>query len=143
MMLSVLALLGWMWMAPPCEPGFCRCALPRDVASEASSAAAVFTGRVVSVRDTAVQTSAGGWMQRVVTLRVDHAWKGVESDSVAVLAGGGRCGFQFERGESYLVFANGLPGESPWTGACGRTAELSRAAADLRELGEPARRWPG
>lgn len=142
-MLGSLALLGWMWMAPPCETGFCSCVGPREVPAALESAKAVFAGTVVAIRDTTVQTQHGPWSQRVVTLRVDRTWKGVESETVVVLTGwgGGDCGFPFERGESYLVYANGRPGELLGTGICGRTAELSRAAADLRELGEPSHRW--
>jgi hypothetical protein len=142
-MLGLLALLGTLWMAPPCETGFCSCAGPRDVPSALASAQAVFTGRVVSVRDTTVQTDHGPWRRRRVMLRVDRAWKGVEAETVTVLTGwgGGDCGFPFERGESYLVYAHGRPGEVLGTGICGRTAELSRAAADVRALGEPTHRW--
>jgi hypothetical protein len=145
-MLGVLALLGALWMAPPCETGFCSCVGPRDVPSSVASADAVFTGRVVRVRRTLVGWGAehGPWGARRVTLRVDRAWKGVESRTVVVLTGlgGGDCGFPFRRGESYLVFAGERNGGSLGVGICSRTAELSRAAADLRELGEPSTRFP-
>jgi hypothetical protein len=142
-MLGFVALLGALWMAPPCETGVCSCAGPRDVPSTVASAQAVFTGRVVSVRNRTVQTPNGPRPRRAVTLRVDRAWKGVESRTVVVLTGqgGGDCGFPFRRGDSYLVYAYGAPGEVLAAGMCGRTAELSRAAADLRALGEPSRRW--
>jgi hypothetical protein len=57
-------------------------------------------------------------------------------------SGGGDCGFPFRRGESYLVYASANTDGWLGTGICGRTAELSRAAADLRELGTPSWRWP-
>jgi hypothetical protein len=146
MMLGFLALLGWTWIAPPCETGFCSCVGPRDVPSAVASAEAVFTGTVVAVRDTMIGTRAeyGPFSRRKVTLRVDRAWKGVASQTVVVLTGqgGGDCGFPFERGESYLVYADGGSGEPLATGICGRTAALSHAAADVRALGEPSRRWP-
>jgi hypothetical protein len=73
-----------------------------------------------------------------VTLRVDRAWKGVESGTVVVLTGqgGGDCG-PGRSGKSYLVFADGGPASRWLPGVCGRTAELSRAAEDVAELGEP------
>jgi hypothetical protein len=143
MMISVLALLGWMWMSPPCETGFCRCAPLPDVPSAVALAEAVFTGTVVAVHDTTTGTSDVWRAERAVTLRVDRTWKGAESETVVVLTelGGGRCGVHLELGESYLVYADGGPGALLRTGTCGRTAELSRAAADIRALGEPARRW--
>jgi hypothetical protein len=110
-----------------------------------ASAEAVFSGTVVAVRDTMIGTSAeyGPFPRRKVTLRVDRAWKGVESKTVVVLTGqgGGDCGFPFERGESYLVYAHGQPGQPISAGICGRTTQLARAAADVRALGEPSRRW--
>ena len=139
-MLGFLALLGALWMAPACETGFCSCVGPRGVPSSAASADAVFTGRVVRVRN----VMNGGRQMRRVTLRVDRAWKGVDARTVVVMtgSGGGDCGFPFRRRQSYLVYANGPPGEVLGVGICGRTAEVSRAAADLRELGQPSRRWP-
>lgn len=144
-MLGFLALLGALWAAPPCDAGFCSCARPEDAATELREADAVFTGRVVAVRDTAAgEGHFPGPRLLHVTLRVDRAWKGVESDTVVVVTGvtGADCGFPFRRGGRYLVFAYRRPGGPLIAGICGRTAHLSRAAGSVRQLGEPARRWP-
>lgn len=143
-MLGLVALLGALWTAPPCETGFCSCVGPQDVPSALQSAQAVLAGTVVAARNTTLQTPHGPQRLWAVTLRADRAWKGVEAETVVVLPGHGGpdCGFPFQRGESYLVYAHRGPGESLYAGSCGRTADLSRAAADLRALGEPSRRWP-
>lgn len=67
----------------------------------------------------------------------------MESRRVVVLTGmgGGDCGFPFRRGKSYLVYAYRTGDGSLDVRICGRTRDLTHAAADLRELGEPARRW--
>jgi hypothetical protein len=144
-MLGFLALLGALTVAAPCDTGVCSCAGPRDAPSALASTDAVFTARVLSVRDTVVGrgTEHGPWQRRRVTLRVDRAWKGVESRRVVVITGmgGGDCGFPFQRGKSYLVYAHGTGDGLLSTGICGRTAPLGYADADLRQLGEPARRW--
>jgi hypothetical protein len=144
-MLGFLALLGALTVAGPCKTGVCSCAGPRDSPSALASADAVFTARVLSVRDTAVgrETERGPWQMRRVTLRVDRVWKGVESRTVVVITGmgGGDCGFPFQRGKSYLVYAHGAGDGSLGAGICGRTAELAYADADLRQLGEPTRHW--
>jgi hypothetical protein len=142
-MLAFLGLLGALWMAPACETGFCMCAGRLDVRTEFDSADAVFTGRVLAIQDPPA-SSDGGWQTRRVTLRVDRAWKGMESDTVVVRTGwsDGDCGFRFRRGGSYLVFAGAAEDGSLVTGLCDRTTRLRRAAADLRALGPPARRWP-
>jgi hypothetical protein len=78
-----------------------------------------------------------------VTLRVDRAWKGVDSSTVVVVTGmrDAECGFPFRRGGSYLVFAHRRPDGLLEAGICDRTARRWRAARTIRELGEPSRRW--
>ena len=68
---------------------------------------------------------------------VEGLFKGALSSEVAVLTGIGRgdCGYQFQVGEKYLVYAYGKNGLE--TNICTRTTNLSRADADLGELGAP------
>lgn len=141
-MLGFLAVLGMMWMAPPCATGACSCATPRDVPSALRTADAVFTGEVVSVRTISVGRGDMRRQVKRVRLWVNLSWKGVDNGSISVITGMGDadCGFDFRRGESYLVFASRADGGLN-TGICGRTAELARAAADVRALGPPAYRW--
>lgn len=140
-MIGFVALLGSLWMALPCDAGFCSCVGPQDVATAVQLAGAVFVGRVVSVRDTRVGDGSahGPWPMRRVTLRVKRAWKGAETQDVVVLTGrgGGDCGFPFERGKTYLVYAHRMDSGGLGAGICGRTASLQRAAEDLEELGPP------
>ena len=143
-MIWLLALLGSLWLSPACDTGLCTCVGPRTPAQALESADAAFTGRVIRMRDTVFpgEPPNGGWQRRYVTLRVDRSWKGVETRTVTVVTGtgGGDCGFPFEEGESYLVYARGGPDELE-TSICGRTSDLSYAAADLRALGAPRRTW--
>lgn len=136
-------MLGALWTAPPCET-FCSCVGPADALKARQGADAVFVGRVVHIRPTLVGwgVEGGPWMERRVTLRVDRAWKGVNARTVVLNTGrgGGDCGFPFRRGESYLVFAHEHEG-SLGTGICTRTAYLTEAAVDIRDLGPPVRRW--
>lgn len=147
-MLWLIALLGSLWLPPGCDTGLCSCVGPETAADALQSADAVFAGRVVSVRDTVLdEPDFPEWPRRVVTLRVDRAWKGVEAETVTVLTGmgGGDCGFPFRVGETYLVYARrgGRDGTGPLaTGICGRTALFAHADKDLRELGAPQRTWP-
>jgi hypothetical protein len=142
-MIGFFALLGSLWMAPPCEAGFCSC-VPLDVAAAVQAADAVFVGSVVSVRDTMVDRGSthGAWRMRRVTLRVVRSWKGAETRDAVVLTGmgDGDCGFPFERGQSYLVYAHSRDPGVLSASICGRTRSLQRAAADLEELGTPVRR---
>lgn len=141
----LLPFLASLWMAPGCGTVFCDCMIPGSVAAEREAADAVFAGTVVRVGTTLFTHPLG---RRAVTFRVDRAWKGVRGHTVTIVTGwgGGDCGFPFERGGRYLVYARRW-GDAPWdalvSGICDRTAELSAANADLRELGAPARTWPG
>ncbi|HEV3048748.1 MAG TPA: hypothetical protein VGX50_00480 [Longimicrobium sp.] len=140
-MLGFLALLGALAVAPPCETGVCRCTPPPDVQSARDASAAVFTGTVLSVRDTMIGRGAEHpFRMRAVTLQVDRAWKGVDSRTFVVLTGtgSGDCGFPFRPGESYLVYAGG---DWPIAYVCGRTAPLARADADIHALGPAPAVW--
>ncbi len=141
-MLGFLALLGALTVAAPCETGVCSCVGRRDVQSALRNADAVFTGRVVSVRNPRPWWRRDPDPQRRVTLRVDRAWKGVDSRTVVMIMGlSSSCEFQFRRGESYLVFAYRRQNGALGTSICSRTETIDRAAAAVRDLGPPTRDW--
>ena len=143
----LLTLLASLWLPPACGAGVCDCMTNGTVEEARAAAEAVFEGRVVSVRDTIIQFQESQQGMRAVTLRVGGAWKGVRSETVTLVTGwgGGDCGFLFETGEAYLVYAyrrRGVIGEPPLaTSICSRTVELAAAAADVRALGEPVWIW--
>jgi hypothetical protein len=142
--LLLLGLLGALGQAPPCGR-VCSCAHPRTATVARDRATAVFTGRVLSVRDTVFPVNADGYRSagHVAVLVVDRAWKGVESDTVPVVSSE-PCSFRFQAGHAYLVYAHAAAG-ALHTGMCDRTAPFAaggRVADDLRELGAPARTWP-
>jgi hypothetical protein len=94
----------------------------------------VFAGEVVSIEpvddDPSEQFDA-------VTFAVDRSWKGVESSPVTIEThqDEATCGYPFEQGESYLVYAYG--GDAFMTTALyHRTTSLDRADEDLEVLGE-------
>lgn len=102
------------------------------------AATAVFAGTVT-------QAPGGfGAMLRVggsVTFRVERSWKGVDTESVGLSVrpgGGAACEFEFQQGQSYLVFASRLnddPDAALRTNTCTRTAPLAAAGDDVRLLG--------
>jgi hypothetical protein len=74
-----------------------------------------------------------------VFFKVIDAWKGLEKTFVEVNTGrgGGDCGYTFEIGKEYLIYAShayGIPDNYWVTGICGRTSELAFAAEDLDYL---------
>lgn len=139
----------------------CSCIFPLPPLDSLAQADAVFVGTVVSreepppryilYNDDSVQVISGGDMigWRFLALR---GWKGDSSQVVKVYTerDGAACGYPFQEGKSYLVYASsvngGYPGQA-WplvtkfpvltTHLCSRTRSMDRASADLAELGEP------
>lgn len=118
----------------------CTCAPPGEPRAELAASDAVFTGRVIS----AEPTDRGDRFPRLsVRFALAEVWKGLpEGDraTVTTAADSAACGYHFEPGEDYLVYAQeGDPGTLV-TGLCTRNAPLDRAGDDLAALGEPERR---
>lgn len=77
---------------------------------------------------------------REVTFNVLRAYRGNASGSITVLTGlgGGDCGFDFETGKQYLVYASRVNTEVLFTSICSGTSSLEDAGPALRFLrGEP------
>lgn len=111
----------------------CSCA-PQPSPQEAlGKAAAVFTGTVTSIQPS---ESPLGYL---VTFRVESAWKGAKCREVTVFTGQGDfdCGYPFQSGQSYLVYANRSKGQLS-TNICERTRPTGEASEDLTALGAPA-----
>jgi hypothetical protein len=101
----------------------------------------VFSGRVTEIGtapDRPVFKDDGkliaAFPMRAVRFAVDESFRGTVEKSLEVETGmgGGDCGFQFESGQNYLVYAyrNKETGKLG-TGICTRTQVLSKAAEDL------------
>jgi hypothetical protein len=122
-------------------PAFaCSCLQPGSPKAELENADAVFLGTV-----SAVEPLAGGPFPRLeVTLRLLAVWKGVpegEEVTLGTAADGAACGYGFEMGKTYVVYAyGGDEGEELTTSLCTRNASKDEATEDLAALGEPLRR---
>jgi hypothetical protein len=85
--------------------------------------------------NTALSMSTFG-SHRVVTFNVLRAYRGNASGSVTVLTGlgGGDCGFDFETGKKYLVYASRVNTEILFTSICTGTSSLEQAGPAFRLL---------
>ncbi|WP_274365957.1 hypothetical protein [Paenibacillus thermotolerans] len=126
-----LGLAGLASFAPPAYA--CSCAMPRTVEEEFAAMDAVFSGKAVRV-DRPAEGSSG---DVTVRFEVERAWKGVDQAEVTLKTAQYEesCGFSFESGQSYLVYAN-KDGESWATNYCTRTAAIQKAGGDLKQLCE-------
>jgi hypothetical protein len=103
----------------------------RLVRDELKRSKAVFSGEVLTI---GVARNAY-W---VVTFKVERTWKYVEADEVTILtpATDWTCGYNFEVGQRYLVYASLLEAEL-WTNHCTRTGRIAGGVPnDLRFLGK-------
>jgi hypothetical protein len=117
----------------------CTCGLPypiRTLKQQVSEArrlsAGIFAGEVVEVIDNPEA------LYVVVKLRVIESWKPVTAKEATVYTGrgGGDCGYSFQIGENYLVYAYKYNKTVLGTNICQRTQKLRDAAQDLRLLGK-------
>ena len=139
--LASLALtgLGLLVLLPDCASA-CSCVLPQGSQKERAERAlsgseAVFSGKVVEIEK---PPSGPGWSSgdlETDTFRVSEVWKGPQRATLEVKTPvwGMSCGYPFEEGQEYLVYASGK--QDLKVHACGTTKQLSKADEDLAVLG--------
>ncbi|WP_010095530.1 hypothetical protein [Ornithinibacillus scapharcae] len=114
----------------PIPTAACSCAELGPAQMEMERSTAMFKGEVLDIKD-ANHT-------RKVLIKVEEAWKGVEESQVIVVTGlgGGDCGFEFQVGREYLVYASGE--QSLSTNMCDRTSwvQSKDASEDFEVLGQ-------
>jgi hypothetical protein len=156
----VLAVLGFVFLIPDCASA-CSCGgvpvdterkqferalsqpgsevakqLNNSVDYELSRPGAVFSGEVVDVREGPPIKMMGSRLpSSKVTLKVDEVWNGPRQETLEVStpSDGVLCGYHFEEGQEYLVYAEGKEGPFK-VDMCGGTKQLSKADAEVAFL---------
>jgi Tissue inhibitor of metalloproteinase len=98
----------------------CSCAPPSQTTNDDfQKATTVFTGKVLSVQ------RKEGAPTVTVKLAVQRYWKGKVSNEIKITtaSNSAACGFNFEVGKDYLVYATDNNGKLS-TGLCSRTAAI-------------------
>jgi hypothetical protein len=117
----------------------CHCTLPfpkltleQQVRKARSQSRVVFSGEVLEI------TRRPQSFYVEVKFRVKQLWKGDIPEEVTVVTGmgGGDCGYSFEIGKDYLLYAYTSDGNKLGTNICQRTTQLTDAATDLKVLGK-------
>ncbi len=131
--LAILFLASLRAVACTCDLSWPKQTLKQQVSKARKESRAVFSGSVMKIDE-------AGYMLKV-TLKVENSWKGLLPMEVVLLTGrgGGDCGYRFEVGQSYLVYAYGNDVNHLGTNICQRTAPLSGGGGDLKILGRPKR----
>lgn len=110
------------------QPAYgCSCMRPEAAAIERDRATAVFAGEVSRITPT-------DWGY-TVDVTVSDQWKGNigETVSFTTASDSAACGYYFEIGQAYLVYAHGEATDLS-VNLCSRTAPLDNAGADIVEL---------
>jgi hypothetical protein len=130
--LAAATLSGALWSAPALA---CKCRL-QTVAEAKQEAVAIFEGRVSAIVDEP-KTEANPFPGKSVTLSLVRTWRGFENQEAVTLRtaeSSATCGYGFEVGQTYLVYAAGETDKLLVT-SCSRTRLLSEASEDLAALG--------
>ena len=104
--MPILAFISILFISSfPSITSACSCAELPSVEEEFERSQAVFSGKVVDVRE---KRSIKGYQTKSVLFEVTNTWKGVKQSQIIITTGqgGGDCGFEFKEGQEYLVYAN-------------------------------------
>lgn len=128
------------------EAHACSCAGIPSPEEGLRNSDAVFWGEVVdigslNVKDQEATTASGPFLDPV-TFNVKESWKGVSEESATVYGQGDEvsCGLNFEKGESYLIYAGRPDGQEDRaleTNLCSATTPFSDTESAVRALGPP------
>ncbi|MCG8349367.1 MAG: hypothetical protein MI924_16495 [Chloroflexales bacterium] len=144
--LILLTIVG-SFLLRPCTVSACSCMAPEPPQQELAASDAVFAGEVVSIQGSGPQfaftsqfpffgffTSSADFV--TVNFEVSEVWKGTIHQTVTIRTSGSSasCGFEFQTGNSYLVYAGAVDTELH-TSLCSRTALLANAQEDLAAFG--------
>lgn len=127
----ILLFISFTLSAFPTTSYACKCVESKSPTEEAAESTAVFSGKVID------QLDKNNDRTQFVLFEVKESWKGINQTQVIVQTDGNSssCGYEFEGGKEYIVYANETDGTLTVT-LCSRTELLSSASGDLEELGK-------
>ena len=118
----------------------CSCRMKSSVCNAFGDATAVFIGKVVEGNSVERMSDMfkAGTKDLTFTFKVSRGFVGAKADQTIDVHTGfgfGDCGFPFEKGEEYIVYAYQYPDSKVLsTGICTRTTHISRAEEDISGL---------
>lgn len=137
---AVLVTLGLMFAGLSLSACACSCGPETDALLAMEQADAVFAGRIVGLalipdEDPAIGVS---FETLKVTVAVHSLWKGEALEETILFTGYTCCvcGFLFQLGEEYLIYATADDDGTLRTSICSRTQLLASASEDLVVLGD-------
>ena len=136
LLVLIISLTAGLLIFHPNSAHACSCAGGRSPTDELNSSTAVFSGKVVSIEVPNTGPTTNSNMPVHVSLNVSTVWKGPSYKTLVLTTALSdvSCGYSFEQGGQYLVYAYG-PADKLETGLCTGTKLLSNGQTDLAVLG--------
>jgi hypothetical protein len=124
----------------PTKSYACSCIYKPDPNKALEQAKAVFSGKVLEVKQEILDVDGILEYRKAVLFNVEQTWKGVSQTQVIVntnFGGESSCGNEYKVGQIYLVFANNYDNKNTLqTSICSLTKEFSSANMELNKIGE-------
>ena len=134
----LVSLLAW---TIPATAHACDCLPESSAATARAGSTLVFSGDVLSKEIVGIPQLGPEYKEYLVRFRVQRYWKGSPSRELQLRTPVGEksCGFPFETGKAYLVYA--IDVKPPFVTLCSRTKPLNDAQAveDIIRLGKGTR----
>ena len=133
----------------------CSCAGSESIKEAYSESDIVFIGTVVSIKKVKANSDSlvnalGIFYQNEVTVATNTSFKGTPSSLQTIITGIGHgdCGFRFQEGEQYIIYATSkgvyseIKQSNFQTNICDRTNTIDELSEDIAQLNELANRTP-
>jgi hypothetical protein len=137
--LAIVLAAGWITLGFLSKANACSCHVPGPPCEEYWYASAVFIGKVTSIASAApIKTGEHDYHQNQIHFLVEKAFRGIESVEADVFTGrgGGDCGYRFNQGQQYLVYARRNEKDNRlYVSICSRTRLAAKAFEDLQYIG--------
>ena len=111
--------------------------LEQEIKGRLKDSKAVFSGEILKISETSQTRDVIG-LDVTVKIRLKEIWKGQLTKEVIIKTpdNSAACGYSFEVGKSYLVFAHSRKGKILATGLCSGNRLLETATEELKILGK-------
>ena len=111
--------------------------LEQEIKGRLKASKAVFAGEILKISETSQRPDVTR-PEVAVKIRLKEVWKGQLTKEVIINTpdNSAACGYSFEVGKSYLVFADSRKGKIFSTGLCSGNRLLETATEELKILGK-------
>jgi len=104
--------------------------LEQEINGRLKDANAVFSGEVIGINKIPKTRKLS------IRIQVEESWKDILPEEITVITDLDSCGYPFQVGTTYLVFAHNSDDNNLTTGSCSLNKPIYKAAEELKILGK-------